>query len=282
MIEDAGEAGTKVTVYGNTDDPTHKVDRGVRRPAEQDGLRRGAARSSTAASTSRPSAAPRRRPRRASPNWFQDFPHPKNFMFLVDGASIQPTNNQNFGNVDDPEITEGDRRAEPGARADRRGGRRSGRTPTGSWSRGRTSCPTATASWRRSSVRADGLRELHEVPSGLEQRLLELLPQVAHDACPSREGGSAPSRWGNLSLEGERTFAMATEPVTEQTGLQAPAAWEDEAEREHVHGMGPWRLGLRRLRRNKVALAFGVLFVLLVAACLAAPAVGRARRQDGA
>ncbi len=37
-------------------------------------------------------------------NWFQDFPSPANFMFLVDGASIQETNNQNFGNVDDPEI----------------------------------------------------------------------------------------------------------------------------------------------------------------------------------
>jgi peptide/nickel transport system permease protein len=64
---------------------------------------------------------------------------------------------------------------------------------------------------------------------------------------------------------------MATEPALEQTGLKGPAAWEEEAEREHVHGLGPWRLGLRRLRRNKVAIAFGVLFLLLVAACLAAP-----------
>jgi peptide/nickel transport system permease protein len=64
---------------------------------------------------------------------------------------------------------------------------------------------------------------------------------------------------------------MATEPALEQTGLQGPAAWEQEAEREHVHGLGPWRLGLRRLRRNKLAIAFGFLFVLLVAACLAAP-----------
>jgi peptide/nickel transport system permease protein len=64
---------------------------------------------------------------------------------------------------------------------------------------------------------------------------------------------------------------MATEPVLEQPGLQGPAAWEEEAERERVHGLGPWRLGLRRLRRNKVAIAFGVLFLLLVAACLAAP-----------
>jgi peptide/nickel transport system permease protein len=64
---------------------------------------------------------------------------------------------------------------------------------------------------------------------------------------------------------------MATEPAIEQTGLQGPAAWEEEAEREHVHGLGPWRLGLRRLRRNKVALIFGALFVVMVAACVAAP-----------
>jgi peptide/nickel transport system permease protein len=64
---------------------------------------------------------------------------------------------------------------------------------------------------------------------------------------------------------------MATEPVTDQSGVARPAAWEEEAEREHVHGVGPWRLGMRRLRRNKVALAFGFLFVLLVVACLAAP-----------
>ena len=63
---------------------------------------------------------------------------------------------------------------------------------------------------------------------------------------------------------------MATEPALEQT-LQGPAAWEQEAEREHVHGVGPWRLGLRRLGRNKVAIAFGVLFILLVLACVAAP-----------
>src|SRR5215211_7171578 len=64
---------------------------------------------------------------------------------------------------------------------------------------------------------------------------------------------------------------MATEPVTEQTALQGPAAWEIQAEQEEAHGIGPWRLGLRRLRRNKVALLFGFMFVLLVASTLAAP-----------
>ncbi len=36
-------------------------------------------------------------------------------------------------------------------------------------------------------------------------------------------------------------------------------------------GIGPWRLALRRLRRNRIALAFLGLFVLIVAFCLAAP-----------
>ena len=63
---------------------------------------------------------------------------------------------------------------------------------------------------------------------------------------------------------------MATEPATETT-LQGPAAWETEAEKERVHGLGPWKLGLRRLRRNKVALLFGLIFILLVASCAAAP-----------
>src|SRR5918994_1706788 len=63
---------------------------------------------------------------------------------------------------------------------------------------------------------------------------------------------------------------MATEPATDQS-LGGPAAWEQEADREHAHGTGPWRLGLRRLRRNKVALLFGALFILLVLACAAAP-----------
>lgn len=36
-------------------------------------------------------------------------------------------------------------------------------------------------------------------------------------------------------------------------------------------GLGPWRLTGRRLRRDKVALAAGAIFVLIIAACLAAP-----------
>jgi peptide/nickel transport system permease protein len=63
---------------------------------------------------------------------------------------------------------------------------------------------------------------------------------------------------------------MATEPALDET-LQGPAAFEQEPKPAQPAGMGPWRLGLRRLRRNPVALIFGAAFVVLVLACLAAP-----------
>jgi peptide/nickel transport system substrate-binding protein len=37
-------------------------------------------------------------------DWVQDFPNPSDFYLLLDARSIQPTNNQNFGNVNDPHI----------------------------------------------------------------------------------------------------------------------------------------------------------------------------------
>jgi peptide/nickel transport system permease protein len=63
---------------------------------------------------------------------------------------------------------------------------------------------------------------------------------------------------------------VATEPAAE-FALEGPAAFEEEAKRAKVAGLGPWKLALRRLRRNKTALAFGALFVLIVGLCLAAP-----------
>jgi peptide/nickel transport system permease protein len=63
---------------------------------------------------------------------------------------------------------------------------------------------------------------------------------------------------------------MATRDATE-FGFEGPAAFEQEAERERVAGIGPWQLALRRLRRNRVALAFLAIFVVLVAVSAAAP-----------
>jgi peptide/nickel transport system substrate-binding protein len=37
-------------------------------------------------------------------DWLQDFPNPSDFYLLLNGKSIQPVNNQNFSNVNDPHI----------------------------------------------------------------------------------------------------------------------------------------------------------------------------------
>jgi peptide/nickel transport system substrate-binding protein len=106
LIKEAGVDGMDVTVYSNNDDPSDKIGAAYAdmltkmgfnaKPKILDGgvYFQTIGNQKTKAQT-------------GFANWFQDFPHPKNFMFLVDGKSIQPTNNQNFGNVDDPEITKG-------------------------------------------------------------------------------------------------------------------------------------------------------------------------------
>jgi peptide/nickel transport system permease protein len=63
---------------------------------------------------------------------------------------------------------------------------------------------------------------------------------------------------------------MATRDATEFQ-FEGPAAFEEAAERERVAGLGPWQLAVRRLRRNKVAIASAVVFLLLVALAAAAP-----------
>jgi peptide/nickel transport system permease protein len=65
---------------------------------------------------------------------------------------------------------------------------------------------------------------------------------------------------------------MAT--TTSETGSEfsggIPAALVHEGD-ELPPGIGPWKLAWRRLRRNRVALAFGVLFLVIVVMCLLAP-----------
>jgi peptide/nickel transport system substrate-binding protein len=106
LIKEAGVDGMDVTVYGNNDDPTDKVTEAYADMLNKMGFNAkpkildGGVYFQTIGNQ-------KTKAQTGFANWFQDFPHPKNFMFLVDGASIQPTNNQNFGNVDDPEITKG-------------------------------------------------------------------------------------------------------------------------------------------------------------------------------
>jgi peptide/nickel transport system substrate-binding protein len=103
LIKEAGAEGMKVEVYGNDEDPSRPVTEYLADALNNIGF--NAEPKIVEASVyfttigNQKTKAPI-----GFANWFQDFPHPRNFMFLVDGASIQETNNQNFGNVDDPEV----------------------------------------------------------------------------------------------------------------------------------------------------------------------------------
>lgn len=61
------------------------------------------------------------------------------------------------------------------------------------------------------------------------------------------------------------------EVITAEVGGDLVEPVPGDVEARGPKGVGPWRLAARRLRRDKVAIAFGILFLLLVAACLAAP-----------
>ena len=66
---------------------------------------------------------------------------------------------------------------------------------------------------------------------------------------------------------------MASDPaaLTPGTGFsEGFSSALEEGERVQA-GIGPYRLALRRLRRNRVALAFGALFVVITVLCLLAP-----------
>src|SRR5581483_5904858 len=64
-------------------------------------------------------------------------------------------------------------------------------------------------------------------------------------------------------------MATTSASGTEFSGELPTASAKDGG--ELPPGIGPWRLAWRRLRRNKVALFFGGLFLLIVILCLLAP-----------
>jgi peptide/nickel transport system permease protein len=68
---------------------------------------------------------------------------------------------------------------------------------------------------------------------------------------------------------------MAIDRATEATGTEfstgVPGGLRDEEEGKLPAGTGPYQLGWRRLRRNKAALFFGAIFLVIVVLCLLAP-----------
>ncbi len=103
LIKEAGAEGEKVLVWGNDEDDSRQNAEYLASAMKGIGLDarpkiiEGSVFFTTVGNQ-------RTKAQAGFTNWFQDFPHPGNFLFLVAGDTIQPTNNQNFGNVDDPEI----------------------------------------------------------------------------------------------------------------------------------------------------------------------------------
>jgi peptide/nickel transport system substrate-binding protein len=102
LLKEAGADGTPITVWGNNDDPTDKVTQAYADQLNQIGFDAevkiidGGVYFQTIGNEKTPDL------HTGFSNWFLDWPHPQNLWFLVDPDSIQPTNNQNYGNVDDP------------------------------------------------------------------------------------------------------------------------------------------------------------------------------------
>ena len=103
MLEEAGVVGQELTVYGNNDDPTPKVTQAYADQLEKMGFKTkvkildGGVYFQTIGNE-------KTKAQTGFLNWFGDFPHPYNFMFLVDPASIQPTNSQNINRMADKDV----------------------------------------------------------------------------------------------------------------------------------------------------------------------------------
>jgi peptide/nickel transport system substrate-binding protein len=103
LIKDAGVEGEKVTAYTNNDENRPEIGQYLTDLLNQIGFDAdleiidGGVYFATIGNEETA-------PQIGFLNWYQDFPHPANFLFLVDSASIQPTNSQNIGNVSDPEL----------------------------------------------------------------------------------------------------------------------------------------------------------------------------------
>jgi peptide/nickel transport system substrate-binding protein len=103
LIRDAGARGADVSVWGIDADASKAVTQYVASAMSDVGLNakpkilEGSVYFATVGNQSTKAQA-------GFGNWYEDFPHPADFLFLLNGTSIQRTNNLNLSNVDDPQI----------------------------------------------------------------------------------------------------------------------------------------------------------------------------------
>jgi peptide/nickel transport system substrate-binding protein len=103
LIKQAGLAGTPVTVWGETRSPRKQYVEYYASVLNQIGFK--ATPKIISDSVYFPTIGnAATKPQTGFADWLQDFPNPSDFYLLLDAKSIQPTNNENFSNVNDPHV----------------------------------------------------------------------------------------------------------------------------------------------------------------------------------
>jgi peptide/nickel transport system substrate-binding protein len=103
MIEEAGVAGDQVKVYTNNDENRPEIGQYYTDLLNKIGFEADLTVLDAGVYFQTIGSA-KEKAQTGMANWFQDFPHPGNFLFLMHSKSIQPTNSVNYGNVSDPEL----------------------------------------------------------------------------------------------------------------------------------------------------------------------------------
>ena len=104
LVQQSGMAGTPVTVWSETRSPRQQWMTYYTQFLNQIGFK-----ATHEGDRRRDLLHDDRQPRSCNPqtgfaDWNQDFPNPVDFYLLLDGNAIQPTNNENFGQINDPKI----------------------------------------------------------------------------------------------------------------------------------------------------------------------------------
>jgi peptide/nickel transport system substrate-binding protein len=121
LVKESKYDGETITVWGNNEDPTRKLIEAYAQMLNEIGFK-AKPKIVDAGIYDQTVGNAKTKAQTGFDNWFADFPSPVTFTFLVNGKTIQPTNNENTGNVDVPEltdkITELERNPDPGSVAD--------------------------------------------------------------------------------------------------------------------------------------------------------------------
>jgi peptide/nickel transport system substrate-binding protein len=104
LIKEAGAEGAKVTVWGNTDNPTPKTTEYYTDVLNTIGLD-AEPRIIDAGVYFQTIGNAKTKAQTGYAGWFQDFPHPANFFQIVTEIGIAPTNSINYGDVNDSDVT---------------------------------------------------------------------------------------------------------------------------------------------------------------------------------